>query len=75
MAISFDPKQIVLNDELLMSQVVSQEAVIRLLVEKGIFTKEGCLKTVDVLSVEIAKIERTKKRLQANDHGSQPLDF
>jgi hypothetical protein len=28
-----------LSDELLLSQVVSQEAVIRLLVEKGIFSK------------------------------------
>ena len=40
MAFGLDPKQIVLNEELLMSQVVSQEAVIRLLVEKGIFSKE-----------------------------------
>ena len=44
MAIGLDPKQIVLSDELLMSQVVSQEATIRLLVEKGIFTK---VKVVD----------------------------
>jgi hypothetical protein len=41
MAILFDPKQIVLNDQLQMSQVVSQGAIIRLLVEKGMFTKEG----------------------------------
>ncbi len=40
MATGLDPKQIVSSDELLMSQVVSQEAVIRLLVEKGIFSKE-----------------------------------
>ena len=39
MAIALDPKQIVSSEELLMSQVVSQEAVIRLLVEKGIFTQ------------------------------------
>ncbi len=58
-----------------MSQVVSQEAVIRLLVEKGIFPEEGCLNMMDVLSVEIAKIENTKKRLQAYNHVSQPLDF
>ncbi len=32
MAIGIDPKQIVLNDELLLSQVVSQEAVVMLLV-------------------------------------------
>jgi hypothetical protein len=40
MATALDPKQIVSSEELLMSQVVSQEAVIRLLIEKGIFTKE-----------------------------------
>jgi hypothetical protein len=40
MAIGLEPKQIVLNDELLLSQVVSQEAVIRLLVEKGIFSTD-----------------------------------
>jgi hypothetical protein len=40
MATGLDPEQIVSSDELLMSQVVSQEAVIRLLVEKGIFSKE-----------------------------------
>jgi hypothetical protein len=39
MAIALDPKQIVSSEKLLMSQVVSQEAVIRLLVEKGIFTQ------------------------------------
>jgi hypothetical protein len=40
MAIGLEPKQIVLNDELLLSQVVSREAVIRLLVEKGIFSTD-----------------------------------
>jgi hypothetical protein len=39
MATPLDPKQIVSSEELLMSQVVSQEAVIRLLVEKGIFAQ------------------------------------
>ena len=56
MAIALDPKQIVLNDELLMSQVVSQEAVIRLLVEKGIFSKEEFLKMVKVVNLEIARM-------------------
>ncbi len=55
MAISLDPKQIVLNDELLLSQVVSQEAIIGLLVEKGIFSKEEFLKMVEVVNLEIAK--------------------
>jgi hypothetical protein len=41
MATAFDPKQIVSFEELLMSQVVKQEAITGLLVEKGIFTKGG----------------------------------
>jgi hypothetical protein len=45
-----------LNDELLMSQVVSQEAIIRLLVEKGIFTKEEFLKMVEVVNLEMRKM-------------------
>ena len=49
-------KQIVSSDELLMSQVVSQGAVIRLLVEKGIFTKEKFLETVNVVNPEIGKM-------------------
>jgi hypothetical protein len=40
MATPFDPKQIVSFEELLMSQVVSQEALTRLLVGKGIITME-----------------------------------
>ena len=48
MATALDPKQIVSSEELLMSQVVSQEAVIRLLVEKGIFSKEEFLEIVKV---------------------------
>ena len=56
MAIALDPKQIVLNDELLLSQVVSQEAVIRLLVEKGIFTKEEFLEMVKAVQLEMARM-------------------
>jgi hypothetical protein len=44
-----------LNDELLLSQVISQEAIIRLLVEKGIFTKEEFLEMVEVVNLEMAK--------------------
>ncbi len=75
MATGLDSKEMVSSDELLMSQVISQEAVIRLFVEKGILTEEACLKMMDVLSLEIAKIENTKKRLEAYDRASQPLDF
>jgi hypothetical protein len=56
MAIALDPKQIVSSEQLLMSLVVSQDAVIRLLVEKGIFTKEEFLKMVNVVNLEIAKM-------------------
>jgi len=55
MAIALDPKQIVSFEELLMSQV-SQEAIIRLLVEKGIFSKEEFLKIVEVVNLEIKKM-------------------
>jgi len=56
MAIGLDPKQIVLNDELLMSQVISQEAIIRLLVQRGIFSKEEFLEMVEVVNLEIKKM-------------------
>ena len=56
MATALDPKQIVSSEELLMSQVVSQEAVIRLLVEKGIFSKEEFLEMVEVVNLEIKKM-------------------
>jgi hypothetical protein len=46
MAAPLDPKQLVSFEQLLMSQVVSQDAVIRLLIEKGIFTKEEFLEMV-----------------------------
>lgn len=53
MAIALNPKQIVLNDELLLSQMVSNEAVIRLLIEKGIFNKEEFLEMVRVVDKEM----------------------
>ena len=56
MAFGLDPKQIVLNDELLLSQVVSQEAIIRSLVKKGIFTKEEFLEMVETVNLEMSKM-------------------
>ena len=56
MAIALDPKQIVSSEELLMSQVVSQEAITRLLVDKGIFTKEEFWGMVEVVNLEIKKM-------------------
>jgi hypothetical protein len=58
MAIGLDSKQMISSDELLMSQVVSQEAIIRLLVEKGIFTKEEFLKMVEVVDLEIKRKQK-----------------
>jgi hypothetical protein len=56
MAIALDPKQIVRSEDFLMSQVFSQEALIRLLVEKEIFSKEEFLKMVGVVNLEIGKM-------------------
>ena len=55
MAIALDPKQIVSFEELLISQVVAQKALTRLLVAKGIFTKEEFLKMVRVVNREIKR--------------------
>ena len=49
MATGQDQKQIVSFEELLMSQVVAQEALTRLLIEKRIFTKEEFLEMVKVV--------------------------
>ena len=59
MAIPLDSKKFVSSDELLMSQVVQQEALTRLLVEKGIFTKEEFLRMVEVVDKEM----KTKKKV------------
>ena len=53
MATPLDPKQVVSFEELLMSQVIQQEALTRLLVEKGIFTKEEFLEMVKVVDREM----------------------
>ena len=55
MAIPLDPKQIVSFEELLMSQVVQQEALTRLLVEKGIFTREEFLGMVKTVNLQMKK--------------------
>ena len=55
MAIPLDPKQIVSFEELLMSQVVQQKTLTRLLVEKGIFAKEEFLEMVKVVNREMTK--------------------
>jgi len=56
MAIGLNPKQIVYSEELLMSQGVSNEAIIQLLVQQGIFIKEEFLKIVKVVNLEMGKM-------------------
>jgi len=55
MATTLDPKQIVSFEELLMFQVIQQEALTRLLVEKGIFSKEEFLEMVKVVNLGIKR--------------------
>jgi hypothetical protein len=56
MAISFDPKQVISFEKLLMSQVIQQETLTRLLVEKRIFTSEEFLELVRVVD------QKTKRK-------------
>jgi hypothetical protein len=58
MAIALDPKQIVSSKELLISQVLQQEALTRLLIEKGIFTGEEFLEMVKLVNREMKKDRR-----------------
>jgi len=53
MVTGLDTKQVVSFEELLMLQVVSQGALIKLLIEKGIFTKGKFLDMVTVVNREV----------------------
>ncbi len=55
MATALDPKQIVSSEELLKSQVVQQEALTRLLIMKGLFTKDEFLQMVKVVDREMKR--------------------
>jgi uncharacterized protein YqgQ len=57
MAIGLYPKQIVSFEEPLMSQVLQQEALTRLLVEKGIFYKEEFGEMMKVVNWELKNEE------------------
>jgi len=57
MATALDTKQIVSFEELPMSQVVQQEALTRLLIEKGIFNKEEFWEMVKVVNKEMNRKE------------------
>jgi hypothetical protein len=56
MATDLEPKQVVDLEELLRSQVVRQEALIRLLVKKGIFSNQEFLDMVSVVNKEVKPI-------------------
>lgn len=51
---------------LLMSQVLQQEALTKLLVEKGIFTKEESLEIAKIVSSEINRKIHTSKFLKGS---------
>ena len=58
MATALAPKQIVSSKELLMSQVVQQEVLTRLLVGKGIFTREEFLEMVSKVNQEMKRKDK-----------------
>jgi hypothetical protein len=60
MAIPLNPKQLVSFEEVLTSQMMSQDALIRLLIEKGIFSKDEFLEMVKA-------VDRGRKRWKGNN--------
>ena len=61
MAIPLESKRMVSFEDLLMSQVVQQEVLTRLLVEKGIFSKEEFLNTVKQVNEEMKEKQKRIK--------------
>jgi len=55
MAVRIEDKEVVSFEELLMSQVVQQEALTRLLFEKGIISKEELLEMAKVVDREMKR--------------------
>ena len=56
MAIGLDPKQGLSPEQLITSLLVSQDAVVRLLIENGIFIKKEFLEKVNAVNLEIARM-------------------
>ena len=52
MGIGLDSNQVVSYEELLMSQVIHTEALTRLLIDKGIFTKKEFLEMIREVDLE-----------------------
>jgi hypothetical protein len=59
-ATPLDPKQVVTSEELLLSQMVQQEALTRLLIMKGLFTKEEFLHMVKAVDQEMKRQEKRR---------------
>ncbi len=55
MAVGLDAKQVVTFEELLISQMIQQEALTSLLIERGIFKKEDLLE-------KIREVDHERKR-------------
>ena len=56
MASALDTKLTLTSEDLLFSQMVSQEAIIRWLMEKGIFSKKEFLKMVKEVELQMKKM-------------------
>ena len=55
MAEKLDPKEVITFEELLMSNMYTQEALINVLVQKGIITKEEVLEEIKRLKIRATK--------------------
>ncbi len=58
MAEKLDPKEIVTFEELLKANTITQEALINILVKKGIITKKELIEEIKRLKVEQSKVSR-----------------
>jgi len=57
MAEKLDPKEIVDFKELLMSEVIQHEALISLLEQKGILTRQELIEEVKKIATKLPKVE------------------
>jgi len=62
MALRLDLKHVISFEKLIISLVTQQEALTRLLIEKGVFTKEEFLQMVRVVDREMKR--KTKRKVK-----------
>jgi hypothetical protein len=53
-----DPKHIVSFEEALLSQVAQQETITRVLIQKGIFSRDDFLKVLKIVNQEMKKDDK-----------------